>query len=136
MFFFFIPILIIALILEGAVTTVPLVLVLLLCLTIIKRDGSVFPVAFFAGFFLDVMTVRTLGSSSLFLILFVLLILLYQRKFEITSSLFVGAAAFFGSILYIALFRHGGWFFPSLIALVFALVIFGMVKKMGYLKQL
>ncbi len=128
MLFFFIPALFIALLLEGAVTTVPLVLICLLCLLLVKRGPSVFAVAFLAGMFLDILTVKVLGTSSLFFIIFLFLILLYQRKYEINSYPFVAAAAFLGSVLFLLVFGYGNWFWQSVISSLLALLLFGVLK--------
>jgi len=128
MVFLFSILLIIFIFLEGTVTTLPLVLIYLLCLTIAKRDAVVFPVAFGAGLFLDLLAARTLGLSSIFFILFVFLILLYQRKYEINSYPFVLFASFTGSCIYSVFFGHGGWFLQSLINSFIALVIFGALR--------
>lgn len=124
MFFFFIPALIITLLLEGTITTLPLVLVVLLCLTIIRRDAMVFPVAFIAGFVLDVMAIRTLGTSSIFFTVMLFLILLYQRKYEINSYPFVGAAAFLGSLGYLVILGYQSWFIQSVLSGIVALSLF------------
>jgi len=81
--FLFLLLIIISVFLEGTVTTLPLTLVCLLCLTIYKREGIVFLIAFLAGLLLDILRVNMVGESSLFFVVFVFLILLYQRKYEI-----------------------------------------------------
>src|SRR6185436_14584869 len=102
--------LVMLLFLEGTITTLPLVLIYLLCLTILKRDGGVFFVAFLAGIFLDLLMVRALGLSSLFFSLFLFLILLYQRKYEIHSYPFVAASSFLGSVGFLTVFGYGNIF--------------------------
>ena len=128
MFFFFIASLIIALILEGTVTTLPLVLIVLLCLTILRRDGIVFPIAFFAGLMLDVMTIRILGASSLFFTIMLFMILLYQRKYEINSYPFVGFAAFLASLGFLLLFERGNFLLDPLVNAFIALLLFAAVR--------
>src|SRR5258706_10781636 len=101
MIFWFLGILLaITIFLEGTVTTLPLVLIYLLCLTIWKRDAVVFPIAFVGGLLLDILVVRAIGVSSLFFVIFVFLALLYQRKYEINSYPFVAFASFLGSIVF------------------------------------
>ncbi len=128
MVFLFSILLVIFTFLEGTVTTLPLLLVLLLCLTIVKRDAVVFPVAFGVGLFLDVLTAKTVGLSSIFFILFVFLILLYQRKYEINSYPFVFFASFVGSSIFLLFFGYGGWFLQAIINSFIALVLFGTVR--------
>jgi cell shape-determining protein MreD len=128
MMLLFIFVLLIALLLEGTVTTLPLVLVLLLCLTITRREAIVFPVAFVAGVLLDILTLRTVGVSSLFFTLFLFLILLYQRKYEINSYPFVAFAAFFGAVVFLLIFGYSGWFGQSLFTAFLAVVLFGTLR--------
>lgn len=132
MFFLLLVLLIISIFLEGTVTTLPLVLVCLLCLTIYKRGTVVFPIAFLAGLLLDLLLVRTIGPSSLFFIIFVFLILLYQRKYEINSYPFVAAAGFLGSAIFLLLFSNGNWFWQAVISSVIAIVFFGTLRKLRY----
>lgn len=88
-------------ILEGTVTTLPLTLIFLLCLTVMKRQEWIFFLAFVAGLVLDSFALRTLGVSSLFFVSFVFLIQLYQRKYETATMQFVVLASFFGSLWYL-----------------------------------
>ena len=129
MLFFFIPALLIALLLEGTITTLPLVLLVLLCLTIFRRDGIVFPIGFVAGILLDSLTLHTLGMSSLFFTFMFFLIFLYQRKYEITSYPFVAFAAFFGSLGFLLMFGYGILLWQSIISAIAAVILFGIVKK-------
>jgi len=112
-----------AIFLEGSVTTLPLVLICILCLTIFKRKAIIFPIAFLAGLILDILTVRVLGSASIYYLVFIFLILLYQRKYEINSYPFVAAATFLGSFGFLIIFNRGNLLldplFSSLVALVF-----------------
>jgi cell shape-determining protein MreD len=91
--------LILALILEVSLTTIPLVFLVLLSLAVLQKDVIIFPIAFLLGIFLDLFTFQTLGSSSAILIIFLFLVLLYQRKFEIATNYFIFAASFLGSFI-------------------------------------
>lgn len=122
--------LIISLFLEGAVTTLPLVLICLLCLTILQKSAVVFPVAFLTGFILDIMAVRPWGETSLLFIVYLFLVLLYQRKYEIDSLPFVFVASFSGSLLFLTLFVHHAIIIQSLISAIFAVVVFIFIKKL------
>lgn len=86
---------------EGTVTMLPLVVISLLCLAILTRSSMVFVSAFVAGILLDAFALRPLGLTSLFLVTFVFLILLYQRKYEIYSYQFVVVASFLGGLLFL-----------------------------------
>src|SRR5687767_2330100 len=92
---------------EAAVTSLPLILIFLLCATIIRRDLTLFPFAFFAGLLLDLLQVRTIGSTSIYFVLCLFLVLLYQKKYEIDSYPFVAAAGFLASFGFLILFGSG-----------------------------
>ena len=124
----FLPLLIIALLLEGTVISLPLVLVCLLCLTIWKREGFIFPIAFVAGFFLDILRLQTPGLSSLFFVTFVFLIFLYQRKYEINSYPFVIFGAFFGALGFALVFGKENIFGQALISSVVASILFMILR--------
>lgn len=128
MFFFFITALFIALFLEGTVTTLPLVLIVLLCLTIYRRDAIVFPVAFVSGIILDILIVQTIGVSSLFFAVMICMILLYQRKYEINSYPFVFFASLLGSFGYLLLFERGSFLIDGFVGSIIALLFFASFR--------
>jgi len=110
--------------LEGTVLSLPLVLVLLLCITIVYKKVFVFPLAFFFGLLLDVLLVRPLGETSLFFCVFLLLILLYKRKYEIDSLLFVLFSSFVGSFVYLFLFKYTDVILQSIISCGIASLVY------------
>ena len=101
-----ISLLIIAIFFQGGITNIPLTLGALILLWIVYQAGWVIIVAFFTGVFIDIVTFHPFGSSSVFFIVTLFLILLYQRKFEIQSVPFIGASVFVFSLLYSAFFIH------------------------------
>lgn len=92
---------IITLILEGTVTSVPLVLVFLLCLMVMKRAEWIFLLAFLSGITLDLFTLRPIGVTSILLVLFVFIVLLYERKYEIATIPFVASTSLVGSFVFL-----------------------------------
>lgn len=99
-------ILILALILEGFMIRVPLMLLFLLAFHILKKSNAVLYYAFFSGFILDIFFTRTFGITSLFFITFLLIVSLYENKFEIKSLSFAIFASLFGSLGYSMLFYN------------------------------
>jgi len=126
--FFFLLLIIISISLEGTVTTLPITMVFLLCLSLIRRDWTVFPIAFFAGLLLDLLRVQTVGVSSLFFMIFTFLILLYQRKYEINSYPFVVVATFLGSIIYFFIFGLKHFIIQSILISIIAALLFAIIK--------
>ncbi len=128
MFAILLVLLIIAVIVEGSIISIPLTLITLLCITIIRRDTSVFIVAFLAGIFLDIFALRQIGGTSIFFITFVFLILLYQRKYEIYSYPFVLAGSFIGATLFLSVFRYANVLPQAGISVIVAFFLFACIR--------
>jgi hypothetical protein len=94
-------ILILAFLLEGTITTLPLVLAAFLILMIFLRDKFLFWLAFVFGILLDVFLLRPLGLTSLLLTVFLFIVILYEDKFEASTGYFVLVASFVGSLVYL-----------------------------------
>jgi cell shape-determining protein MreD len=122
------PLLIISILLEGTVTDIPLTLVCLLALTIMRRDLAVFVVAFFSGLIWDVMTLHRLGGASMFFLVFVFLIFLYQRKYEINSYPF--ASSFLGGWIFLFIFGYGNAVGQALLGSLIAVILFGILGSL------
>lgn len=113
--------------LQGLVTTVPISLAVVLPAYVLRRDGFVLVLSFMLGVVLDVLTLGTIGATSLFFLGFCLLVTLYERKFEIASLPFVAIVAFVGSVAYTLLFGHDSLLMAaplSGVATLFAVLLF------------
>lgn len=124
MIIFLLILLAISILLEGTLLTLPLTLVCLICLTIFKRDTSVFAIAFIAGIFLDIFHVQPIGGTSIFFVCALFLILLYKKKYEIYSIPFVMLSTLFGSFLYLTIFKDSGAVLLSFVSAVVAVILF------------
>lgn len=91
----------IAFVLESALTTLPLVLLVLLAIMSLYKNNFVFIMAFVFGILFDLITLKTVGATSIFFVSFIFLILLYQSKFEITTNIFIIVASFLGSFCFL-----------------------------------
>ena len=87
-----------ALVIEGVLTTLPLTFVALLIFFILRRETYIFYIAFIAGIILDLLSVRTIGISSIYFVTVFFAVLLYERKFEIKTIIFVVLSSFLGSL--------------------------------------
>ncbi|MEK7571903.1 MAG: hypothetical protein AAB553_06550 [Patescibacteria group bacterium] len=128
MFIFLLIFLFMSIFLEGTVTTMPLVLITLILASIYFRDWRVFPLAFFSGMVLDIFTFRIGGSSSIFFLCCVFLILLYQRKYEIQTVYFVAVASFIAAFLYLLLFGYDDSLLQALASAITGVVIFTLLQ--------
>jgi len=114
---------------EATVLALPVTLLVLFLWYIKTLRTSIFIFAFFAGFFLDTLLVGEIGLRSIFFVMFIFLVFLYQRKFEIKTIPFVFFASFFGSVLYSFIFLHGPIIFAALIVSFLAVVFFLLLSS-------
>ena len=101
---FYFLLLIIAVLIEAVFTSIPLIFILLLNLMVIEKKPWVFAAAFFSGLALDILTLRFLGETGLFFIIFLFIVSLYERKFETANVYFILFSSFLGSIIYLIIF--------------------------------
>lgn len=126
--YFFAALLIVSLFIESSFLSYPLVLGVLLMLAALYRHQAVLWIAFFSGILLDILTFHSVGGSSLFFLGALVLVSLYQRKFEIESPFFVGASVFVFSLLYGALFVHRYSFFSAVgTAILISMIYLGLI---------
>jgi cell shape-determining protein MreD len=115
--------------LEATFTTFPLVFLILLIISIILKKTFIFPIAFFMGLLLDALSVRDIGSESIFFLVFLFLVFLYQKKFEIDTLPFVFLSSFLGSFLYLIFSNtHNFLVLQSLVCGFLALIFFKVFK--------
>lgn len=118
-----------AIIFESTITTVPLILAVLTVYMILNKQTRFFYAGFAGGIILDSLSVRVLGSSSAFFVIWLYLILLYDRKYEIKSSVFVFLSIFFGSVIFLYVFKYNYVLLNALTASGFGLVLYLILKK-------
>jgi cell shape-determining protein MreD len=89
-----------------------------------------FVFAFFFGIFLDLVSFKTLGSSSSFFIIFLFLVLLYQRKFEIATNTFVFFASLLGSFGYLILLGYNNnIILQAILSSIIGLLLFKLIQR-------
>lgn len=116
-----------AILLEGTITSIPIVLDVLLVFYILERKSRLFILALISGIILDVFGVRALGLTSIFLIAFIFIVLLYERKFEIATYPFVFFSSFLGSFMYLLLFGYNYLIQQAIVSSLFAVLLFSVV---------
>ena len=122
--------LIFALILESSATTIPLILLVLLCSAVIFRQNWIFVLGFIFGLLFDLMVLRNAGLSSAFFVLFLFLVLLYQSKFEIATNAFIFFASLLGSFFYLVLIGyHDGLILEAIVSSLIGLLLFRLLKR-------
>lgn len=109
---------------QAEVFTVPFFLVILLLFSIFGKKNLVFLLAFFGGLLCDVLTVRPLGVTAIFLLVFSLIVVLYERKFEVMTLPFVGFVGFLGSFFYLLIFSYSHIFLQAVVASFTGIILF------------
>ncbi len=118
-----------AILLEADITTLPLVLLIILFASVVIKKNEMFALAFFSGLILDIMSFGRIGLSSLYFTLFVFIIFLYQKKFEIETLHFVAIFSFFGSLGYLWIEGVSYFFLQSLFATIIVISSFIAYKS-------
>jgi len=111
----------------SGITTIPFYVGLLAVITVFYKKSWVFFLAFGLGLYLDLIFIRPLSYTSLILTIFVLLIRLYERKFEIKTTIFVFISSFLGSLIYLKIFDYQQVLLQSLVTSLFAIIFFKML---------
>ncbi len=124
-----------SIIFESTITTVPLALTVLTVYVILNKQTRFFYAGFAGGIILDSLTVRVLGSSSAFFVIWLYLILLYDRKYEIRTLMFVFVSIFFGSVIFLYLFKYNYIFLNALAGSATGMVLFLVLKRFEHNKS-
>ena len=120
--------------LQSSVTTIPLFFLVLLSFFVLERKEWIFFLAFLGGIVLDVLSFRNIGESSIFFVLFLFLVSLYERKFETATVYFIFVSSLLGSILFLGLFYNtGSLILESIISSLLGVLIFVTLSK--FIKQ-
>lgn len=124
--------LILALIFESSLTTIPLIFIVLLCLTIIFKQNSIFAFAFLFGLLFDLISFKTLGISSVYFLIFLFLVLIYQSKFEITTNTFIVVACFLGSLGFLFLMGYNNNIvLQAILSSIIGLILFNLIQRVN-----
>ena len=113
----------------SGITTIPFPIGLLAIATVLSKKPWVFFLALGLGLFLDLISIRALGYTSLALTIFVFILFLYERKFETRTIAFVFISTLLGSAIYLIIFGYQQIFLQSLVNSLLAVLIFKIIQK-------
>lgn len=105
--FVFLILLILATFFESTGIRFPFVLLILFFAYLFLKSGWIFFAGVLCGIVLDIMTLQSIGGRSLFFLLFLFLITLYENKYEVKTVPFIIAATFLGSSVYSLILGFG-----------------------------
>lgn len=121
-------VLVLALVTEGVITSLPLVLIVLIISASFLKAAQVYWWAFIAGIILDVLLLKPLGLSSAFYLAILFLISLYEKKFEISSPFFVSTVVLIASGMYFIISPFPQGVLQSIVAAAMSLVLFLLLE--------
>lgn len=122
--FLFVFILALVLLLEGSIISLPLVLLFLIIDTVWRRSSHILLLAFLSGIILDIFLVRPIGLTSMYFLIAITGMILYQKKYELKSPFFVIPFSMGASIGYVILFPIPQPFLQVIISTALAGVLF------------
>ena len=125
---YFTPILMVSLVLQGSLFSFPLVFVFLTNFAIKEKKNIVFPLAFILGLILDSFYLRTLGTTSLFFLIFLFALFSYAKKFEIDNISFIFVSSFLGSMALFLIFKDSSILIKSFIVAIFTVFVSKIYK--------
>lgn len=114
---------------ETSITTLPLLIGGLVFFAVTSRKDWVFLIAVITGFIFDVLTLRTIASTSIFFTILVFLIFIYENKFETETVLFVFLSTFISSFIFLIFLGFGNLILQSLVVATLTSLIFRLSSR-------
>lgn len=131
----FLFLLLCSLYLQVTITTLPLMLVVLLLFWIISRDTLIFLAAFFAGIVFDMLRLSEIGTTSLFFVLFLFVIVLYERKLEVETFPFVFFSSLLGAFVFLSFVEGSHVIVQSILTALLSVFSFGLLVHFNTKKE-
>jgi hypothetical protein len=120
---------VVALFLEGSLFAFPLLLSVLVVLLISYRSGWILLLAFLGGIILDVLLFQGIGGRSIYFLGFLLLILLYDKRFEIQTLPFLIGSVILSVTGYLLVFGHRVIVVQEIVAVVVSLALYAITRN-------
>ena len=118
-------------ILEATGIGIPVVLDFIFLYYINTSKPDVFGWGLLGGIILDVVFLKTIGATSIFFMLFLCIVFLYERKFEILTIPFVFLATFLGGLFYMNMMGYYDVFQYALINSLLTVLCFKILTKIS-----
>jgi cell shape-determining protein MreD len=116
-------------IIVSGITTIPFSIGLVILSAVLFRKSWVFFLALILGLFLDLGMMRILGYSSLILTFIVLMVFLYEKKFETQTVPFVFISIFLGSMLFLKIFGYQQLILQALANSLLGVLVFKIIHR-------
>lgn len=115
--------------LESTLTTLPLILIAVTIFFILYKQIWILWIAFIGGLVLDAGLIHPLGSTGIFIVLWLLIILLYERKYEIDSYPFIIISSFIGTAIFLFAFNYREVWIQAIISTIISLIIYSILRN-------
>lgn len=124
-----------SLIFEGTFVSVPFFVVSVVLTAVIFRSQRMIVTVFLLSILYDVITLSQIGQTSMFSLLLIVLILLYERKFETKTLPFVFFMSLIASSLYLLLFGSYAFFIQLAISVLYGTVAFFILERFHFIQK-
>jgi len=121
-------------ILQVSLISFPLVFLALLTIAIKSKKNWIFPLAFIFGVILDSFYLKTLGTTSIFFLIFLFAVFMYERKFEVDSLSFIFISSFLGSMILFVILGETNILLKSAITSLLAIFLSKIEAKLDIFK--
>lgn len=125
----YIAFLLLSLFFEISATTMPFIIGALILLAVTFRKNWVFLAAFLVGLIFDILALRTIGTTSLFFIILIFLIFIYENKFETETVPFVFVSTFLFSFSFLIFLGFSNVILQSLVSAIVTALIFRLSSR-------
>lgn len=115
------------------IISVPFLIAAVVITSVMLRGAWYIVAVFLLGIAYDVMTLQRVGQTSLYLLGIVILVELYDRKFETRTMPFVLGFCFAAASLYLIFFGSYAFFVQLLLTLGFAFLFYLLFVRLGYM---
>lgn len=115
--------------LQATTTTTPFIIMLFVLFYVFSNSFLVLLAVFLSGLIFDTLLLHPLGSTSMLFLGFILLLFLYERKFETRTFQFVFFATFLGSVTFLLLFGYNYVLEQAAITGLITVILFIMFEK-------
>lgn len=113
-----------AVLLQSTLFSIPFVIPILLFYFILTKNPSVFFIAAVFGLLIDTLLLNPIGSTSLFLIIFLFVSTLYTRIFEMETFYFAAIFTLAGSAVYSYIFYPSNFVLKAAVCFFIAFAIY------------
>ncbi len=116
---------------QATTITAPFIIMLFVLFYVFSNSFLVLFAVFLSGLIFDTLLLHPLGSTSMVFLGFILLLLLYERKFETRTFQFVFFATFLGSMMFLLTYQFHFVIEQALFVSIISVFIFFLIERIG-----